>query len=290
LPTHLRRIIGPCPLPPLHFQHINQLTKNRSASDGSVLHYQGFQGWLIAKLDNEVLIQQFGATDGRVYDVSSYHIEIGGNIATFTVFTLIRKVYGVSPPSIEHVCDNQSTISAIWKDENVCIFDKTKPDADVAKLSRNAIADLQQHPLVTAYWAEGHVDKRGPSFSPQEELNILTDGLADKAQNLIPTDMKPRTECLHFPEEQVSIFFQQHKVTSRLPYHISNAIYGPTLTKYLSEKERWPPSVFRSIAYDSFSIAFNKLTTARKIVTKKTMYSFWCTNKRNRCDRGQHKE
>jgi hypothetical protein len=54
-------------LPKNHF-----LTKIRSASDGSVMHAQGFQGWLIAKFDSEVLIQGFGATDGRIEDVSSY--------------------------------------------------------------------------------------------------------------------------------------------------------------------------------------------------------------------------
>jgi hypothetical protein len=195
--------------------------------------------------------------------------------STFTVFTIIRKVYGFSPAFIEHVCDNQTAISATWKDENISVFDKTKPDADVAKLAKNGIADLQLN---------------GHPFSPQEELNILTDGLSGKAQNLLPTDIKPRTDCLHFPEQHVSIVSQQRKVTSRLPRNISNSIHGPKLMKYLSEKEKWHPSVFRSIAWDSFSIAFNKRTTARPIVTTKTMYSFWCTNTRHRRDRGQRKE
>jgi hypothetical protein len=50
------------------------------------------------------------------------------------------------------------------------------------------------------------------------------------------------------------------------------------------------PLVFNSIAWDSFKIAFNKLTTARQIVTSKTIYSFCCTNTRHKRDRGQHKE
>jgi hypothetical protein len=40
---------------------------------------------------NKVLIQGFGATDGCIEDVSSYRAEICGNIATFTILTLIRK-------------------------------------------------------------------------------------------------------------------------------------------------------------------------------------------------------
>jgi hypothetical protein len=63
-----------CPLtPPTQcFQSINQRTNIQSASDGAVLPCQGFQGWLLVKIDNEVLIQGFGATDGQLDDVSSY--------------------------------------------------------------------------------------------------------------------------------------------------------------------------------------------------------------------------
>jgi hypothetical protein len=97
LPSHLKRIMGPCPSRPQCFQQTHSLTKIRSASDGSVLHAQGFQGWLISKFNNEVLVQIFGATDVRIEDVSSYRAEICGNIATFTILTLIRKTYGFPP-------------------------------------------------------------------------------------------------------------------------------------------------------------------------------------------------
>jgi hypothetical protein len=132
----------------VRFQSINQISNIRSTSDGSLLHCQGFQDWLIAKLDNKVIIQGFGATDGRVEVVSSYRAGICGNIATFTVFTLIHKVYGMSPPTIEHVCNNQSAIFYTWKDENISVFDKTKPDDDVAKVYRNSISDIQLHSKV----------------------------------------------------------------------------------------------------------------------------------------------
>jgi hypothetical protein len=94
-----------------------------------------------------------------------------------------------------------------------------------------------------------------PPFSPQEELNILTDRLADKTQTSLPTDNKPRPDYLHFPEQQISNIIQQRKVTTRLPYHIANAMHGPKLTKYLSEKEKWTQLVFHSINWDSFNIS-----------------------------------
>jgi hypothetical protein len=65
-------------------------------------------------MDNTVFIEGYGATDGWVDDVSSYRAENYGNIAKFAFFTLLHKVYGVSPPAIEHVCDNQPAITATW--------------------------------------------------------------------------------------------------------------------------------------------------------------------------------
>jgi hypothetical protein len=170
-----------------------------------VIHNQGFQYWCVAKIDNEVLRQGFGATDGRMEDVSLYRADICGNIATFAIVTLIRKVYGFSPPSIEHACDNKSAITATQKDDNSSVFDKTKPDSDLAKVAQNAIADLQPVYTVKPFWVEGHTEKRGPPFSPQEELNILTDGLTTLAQTELPPDMRPRPDCLHFSKQQISI-------------------------------------------------------------------------------------
>jgi hypothetical protein len=118
----------------------------------------------IAKLDNEVLFQGFGATDGCIEAVSSYRAETCGNIATFAIFTLIQKVYEFSPPSVQHVCDNKSAINATWKDEKISVFDKTKPDADVAKVARNAITDIQQDYQVKAFCVECHTNKRAPPF------------------------------------------------------------------------------------------------------------------------------
>jgi hypothetical protein len=133
-----------------------------------VIHNQGFQGWLVEKLDNEVIIHGFGATDGRIEDVSSYRADICGNIATFTIINLIRKVYGFSPPTIEHGCNHKSAIAATWKDENISVFDNTKPDADVAKVARNAIADLQPFSTIKSLWVKGHAYTCGPPFLPQE--------------------------------------------------------------------------------------------------------------------------
>jgi hypothetical protein len=168
-----------------------------------VIHNQGFQGWLVAKLGNEVLIQGVGATGDRLKYVIYYRAEICGNIAAFTIISLIRKVYGLYITTIEHVCDNKSAITSTWKDENISIFDKKKTDADVANVARNSIAALQPFYTVKYFWVEGHADKRGPSFSLQEELNILIDDLSTLYQTALPHDMRPHPNCLHFPEQHI---------------------------------------------------------------------------------------
>jgi hypothetical protein len=70
------------------------------ASDGSVLDFLGYQGWLIATVDNGNLLEGCGATNGIVEDTNFYRAELCGNIATFTILNIIRRVYAFSPNSI----------------------------------------------------------------------------------------------------------------------------------------------------------------------------------------------
>jgi hypothetical protein len=118
-------------------------------------------------MDNTILIEGFGAMDGHVEDINSYRAEICANIATFSVFALIQKVYGLSAPTIEHICDNQSVIIATWKDKKINVFDKTKANADVSKDARTAIADLQCHSKVNQ--SHGTPSELPLTNSPQHE-------------------------------------------------------------------------------------------------------------------------
>jgi hypothetical protein len=116
-----------------------------------------------------------------VEDAHSYRAELCGNIATFSILNIIRRVYGFSPPTIKHVCDNQSAFTATWKENTLSVFDKTKPDADVITVARCAISELQQFSTVKAFWVSSHADKRAPPYSKQEELNMMTDTLSERA-------------------------------------------------------------------------------------------------------------
>jgi hypothetical protein len=100
LTSHLRRIIGPCPPPPKLFQTLPSSTNIRSASDESFLHCLGYQRWLIATLDNDILLEGLGATDGIVEDTHSNMAGLCGNIATFSILNIIRRVYGFAQPPL----------------------------------------------------------------------------------------------------------------------------------------------------------------------------------------------
>jgi hypothetical protein len=97
-------------------------------------------------MGKNVLIKGYDAMEGCVEDVNSYRPEICGNIVTFSVYTRIHKLYGFSPPTIEHV------------------WDKTKPDANISKVVRSAIADIQRHTTLNTFLVRGHSDKRGPPY------------------------------------------------------------------------------------------------------------------------------
>jgi hypothetical protein len=69
------------------------------------------------------------------------------------VLTLIQKYMAFCRLiSNTHVTTNLQSL--LWKDENISVFDKNKPDADVAKVSINLITDLQSYSKFKSYWVE----------------------------------------------------------------------------------------------------------------------------------------
>jgi hypothetical protein len=129
-----------------------------------------------------------------------------------------------------------------------------------------------------------------PPFSKQEEMNIMMDTLAERAQTELPDELKPGHDVFHFPEQHIYVVISQKKFISRLPLHIANMIHGSALHTYITQKKGWPPYTYESIAWESFTTAFNELTSAQQTTITKTIFSFWCTNSRHRRDRGQLKD
>lgn len=172
------------------------------------------------------------------------------------------------------MCDNHSATTETWKEDTLDVFEKTKPDADVIMVARGVISELRQLSAVKTFWVGSHSDKRGPPYTMQEGLNIMTDALAERSQTELPDELKPRHDALHFPEQHISVVIYHKKVTYHLPLHISNMSHGPTLHMYTMRKEQWSPYTYDSTAWDSFATAFNKLTSAQQTIMTKTIFSF----------------
>jgi hypothetical protein len=86
--------------------------------------------------------------------ITSTHTK--GELRQINMCRLYLRVISVSDitDTIEHVCDNKSTITATWKDENISVFDNTKPYADAAKVARSSIAALQPFSTAKYFWVE----------------------------------------------------------------------------------------------------------------------------------------
>jgi hypothetical protein len=59
----------------------------------------------------------------------------------------------------------------------------------------------------------------------QEELNILTEKLSERAHTELPLNLRPRHKALNFPEQQMHVVIAQKKLTSRPPPFTSPTRY-----------------------------------------------------------------
>jgi hypothetical protein len=119
-----------------------------------------------------------------------------------------------------------------------------------------------------------HADKRGPPYTEQEAINTRADRLADNAHTTLPEEFKARHNCLHFPEQKISLCLHGQKVISKITRNVAHSIHRPELEAYLREKVDWGENTWGDIAWPSFKIAFNKILTARHPTIRKLISSF----------------
>jgi hypothetical protein len=126
-------------------------------------------------------------------------------------------------------------------------------------------------------------------YTLEEEINMQTDRLADKAHANLPPEYKAHHYFFHFPEQSISIVLDGKKVMSRITRHVTHSTHHPSLEQYLREKEEWNDCMWNEIAWPSFKIAFNKIPSDRQPTITNMLYSVWCMNSRHFRDRAQLK-
>jgi hypothetical protein len=126
-----------------------------------------------------------------------------GTIAILAIYNMIVKVYNWKPKEIEHVCDSESALDRIWNLEPDGVFDQSRPSY-VILVAKDQLQKAH-HANITPTWVRGHVDKRGPPYTDQEDINMRADKLAGSAHKSLPDDLKARHDSLHFPEQHISL-------------------------------------------------------------------------------------
>jgi hypothetical protein len=66
---------------------------------------------------------------------------------------------------------------------------------------------------------------------------MKADRLAGKVHANIPAEYKAHHDCLHFPEQNISLVLDGKKLTSRITRSVAHIIHQPPLEQYLREKE-----------------------------------------------------
>jgi predicted FMN-binding regulatory protein PaiB len=56
-----------------------------------------------------------------------------------------------------------------------------------------------EHTKIVPTWVRVHVDKWGPPYTDQEQINMLADRLAGTADKALPHYFTSRHDSLHFP-------------------------------------------------------------------------------------------
>jgi hypothetical protein len=161
---------------------------------------------------------------------------------------MIQSAYNWNAATIEHVYNSESALNCIWNKDKDGIFDQSRPDTNTITAARVPLSSTK-HTNIYSKWVRGNACRRGPPYTLEEEINMQTDQLAGKAHANLPPGYKARHNCLHFPEQNISIVFDGKKVTSIMKIHVAHIIHHPSLEQYLREKEEWNYCTWNEIAW-----------------------------------------
>jgi hypothetical protein len=131
------------------------------------------------------------------------------------------------------------------------------------------------------------MDKRGPPYTDQEDINKMADKLAGNAKKSLPEDFKAHHDSLDFLEQHISLCLHGQNVTSKITRNIAYNFHKPKLEEHIKEREEWIQNMWEDITWKSFKIAFNKTRTARQSTFTKLIFSLRRTNKRHRRNQGR---
>jgi hypothetical protein len=110
---HVQRLVGN--IPPHQLPTTWDVTKPVDiivATDGSVLFGVGYQSWILALDNEEIITSGGGPDDGASAYMTSYRSDLGGIIAGLEAIGMLHRSRLVCLRHIKFVCDNSASIIA----------------------------------------------------------------------------------------------------------------------------------------------------------------------------------
>jgi hypothetical protein len=199
---------------------------------------------------------------------------------------MIVTVYNWKAKEIKHICDRELALHRVWNVEPDGIFDESRPDADVILMEKVQLQKAK-HTKIVPTWVRGHTNKRDTPYTDQEQINMRAEKLAGTVHKALPHDFTSHQDNLHFPEQHISLCLQGQKVTSKITRNVAHSFHRPKPEEHIKVREEWSQNTWDDIAWKSFTIAFNKMPTARPTTLTKLIFSFWCTNIQHQQNQGK---
>jgi hypothetical protein len=148
-----------------------------TATDGSILFGVGYQSWLMAMEDEDILLAGGGPDKGPGRYMTSYISELGGIIAGLAVLGTLLRSGRINARSITFICDNSAAILASERDLTQIIIHRTEGDHDLIATMKYLQHNWCDNTESKYAWVKGHADRGDQYTNREERLNIEADAL-----------------------------------------------------------------------------------------------------------------
>jgi hypothetical protein len=229
------------------------------ATDGSVLFGVGYQSWILA-LDNEEIITSGGGPDDRASaDMTSYRSELGGIISGLADIDMLNWSGLVCLRRIKFVSDNSAAIIAAKRTVTQNVFHRLKSDYDLISTMKFLQGNWCRDYEITYEWVKGHADRVNKEPNKEERLNTEADELCDVIRNEGTGPIAARGNCALRESEVCALFITGIKITSKMKGKLQSQVYDKSMRKYLIQREIWTDRKFEGIDWISYGTTFKRM-------------------------------
>jgi hypothetical protein len=145
------------------------------ATDGSLTLGVGYQSWIFATEDEDILLQGGGPDDGDLFLMQPYQSELGGVESGLAVLRTLSRSGLINITSMTFLCDNASAILSANRPPTDRIFHRIEGDHDLV----STIKDLQENWCrgmdITYERVKGNTDDLNRELARAERLNVIAD-------------------------------------------------------------------------------------------------------------------